>query len=80
MARQRRVALLIESSRSYGRGVLKGIAAYAHSHGHWKLRHHEMRIDADPPTWLRKWRGDGVIARIETSTIYSRFFNYYFSV
>ena len=66
MTKQRRVALLIESSRGYGRGVLRGIAAYAHSQGNWALRHYEMMIDADPPAWLPRWRGDGVIARIET--------------
>ena len=66
MTKQRRVALLIESSRSYGRGVLRGIARYAHSQGTWALRHHEMMIDADPPDWLKRWDGDGVIARIES--------------
>jgi len=63
------VALLIESSRSYGRGLLRGIAKYAHVRGDWALRHQEMSIDADPPAWLRRWDGDGIIARIETEAM-----------
>jgi LacI family transcriptional regulator len=35
-----RVALLIESSRTYGRGVLRGIAKYAHIHGPWSIIPH----------------------------------------
>ncbi|MFG0265593.1 MAG: substrate-binding domain-containing protein [Rhodopirellula sp. JB055] len=62
----RLVALLIESSRAYGRGLLRGIAAYAQEHSHWSLRHQEMAINADPPSWLSKWRGDGVLVRAET--------------
>ncbi len=62
----KKVALLIESSRSYGRGVLEGIAAYVRTHRNWSLRHQEMSIDAEPPTWLSDWQGDGILARIET--------------
>jgi LacI family transcriptional regulator len=65
-ARRRRVALLIESSRAYGRGLLRGIAAYAHTHGPWSLFHQERRLGDDAPHWFRRWKGDGVIARIES--------------
>jgi LacI family transcriptional regulator, galactose operon repressor len=60
-----RVALLIESSRGYGRGLLQGIADYVRVHGHWSVyleRHHLYDV---PPAWLKKWRGDGIIARVE---------------
>lgn len=63
----RNVALLIESSRSYGRGLLEGVAAYVRAHGRWSLRHQEMSIDADPPRWLHRWKGDGILARIESN-------------
>ncbi|MCR9119338.1 MAG: DNA-binding transcriptional regulator [bacterium] len=62
----RQVALLIESSRSYGRGLMRGIAAYAQEQGNWSLRHQEMSINADPPGWIMKWQGDGVLVRAET--------------
>lgn len=62
----RQVALLIESSRAYGRGLLQGIAAYAQEHGNWSLRHQEMAINAEPPYWLTRWKGDGILVRAET--------------
>jgi LacI family transcriptional regulator len=61
-----RVALLIESSRAYGRGLLRGIADFAKAHGDWSIFHQERSLDAGPPDWFKEWRGDGVIARIET--------------
>ena len=65
-ANVRQVALLIESSRVYGRGLLQGIATFAREQGNWSLRHQEMSINADPPHWLSKWRGDGILVRAET--------------
>ncbi|MEP4078327.1 substrate-binding domain-containing protein [Haloferula sp.] len=61
------VALLIESSRSYGRGLLEGIAAYVRFGGAWSLRHQEMSFDAVTPAWLHDWEGDGILARIESA-------------
>src|ERR1051326_7040083 len=60
-----RVALLIESSRTYGRGILRGIANYAHVHGPWSIYSHERELHSGIPEWLRTWKGDGIIARIE---------------
>ncbi len=63
------VALLIESSRAYGRGVLQGIARYVREHGPWSIFHQERRASDPPPAWLKGWRGAGVIARIEDSQL-----------
>ena len=60
-----RVALLVETSRTYGRGILRGIARYAHVNGPWSLYIQERELHSGIPDWLRLWRGDGVIARIE---------------
>jgi LacI family transcriptional regulator len=60
-----KVALLIESSRTYGRGVLRGIARYIHLHGAWSCYLEERELHFGIPDWLRHWRGDGVIARIQ---------------
>src|SRR5258708_8367235 len=64
-----RAALLIESSRGYGRGLLRGIADYVRVHGPWSIylqRHH--LYDATP-AWLKNWHGDGIIARVENRRI-----------
>jgi LacI family transcriptional regulator len=65
MHRQRKVALVIESSREYGRGLLLGIARYAREHGGWSMFLRPRGLDQMAPSWLRRWRGDGILARIE---------------
>lgn len=69
MRRLRAVALLIETSNAYARGLLKGILAYIRAHQSWSLYIPEQERGAKPPGWLRNWKGDGVIARIETEEI-----------
>lgn len=59
------VALLIESSRAYGRGLLHGIAHYARLHGRWSIYHYERSLNDPAPDWLANWRGQGIIARLE---------------
>jgi LacI family transcriptional regulator len=60
----RRVAVLIESSRAYGRGLLRGVARYNREHGHWSVYLQPHGLDDPPPRWLNRWRGDGILVRI----------------
>ena len=69
MSRNIRVALLIESSREYGRGLLRGVADYARTHGGWSIYHHERSLSDAPPRWLRGWNGDGIIVRAESPRV-----------
>jgi LacI family transcriptional regulator len=69
--RRREVALLIETSNGYARALLNGIIAYMREHESWSVYLGEHGRGDDPPKWLRKWRGDGVIARIENDRIAS---------
>ena len=66
MKRPRKVALLIETSNAYARELLHGIRSWLREHGSWTLWLAEAGRGADPPAWIRDWRGDGIIARIET--------------
>ena len=59
-----KVGLLIESSRGYGRSLLRGIARYARTHTTWSLLHQEMTIESQPPAWWESSAIDGVIARV----------------
>lgn len=61
----RRVILLIESSRAYGRGCLVGIGAYLRDHGPWQILHWERGPSDELPALAKRWRSHGVIARIE---------------
>ena len=64
--RRRRVALIIESSRAYGRGLFLGIAKFVREHHEWSVQSEEWKWTDAFPVWLRNWGGDGVIARVET--------------
>jgi LacI family transcriptional regulator len=69
MRKQKSVALLIETSNAYARGLLSGIAAYIHEHELWSIYMLEQERGAAPPSWLKNWNGDGLIARIENEQI-----------
>jgi LacI family transcriptional regulator len=60
----RHVALLIETSREYGRGLLRGIIKYQNEHGFWSVYFKPHGLGDPPPSWLRTWRGDGILARV----------------
>ena len=61
-----RVALLIESSRSYGRELLMGIAKYVRIHGPWSIEFEEGDPGEQFPKWFGRWKWDGIIARVST--------------
>src|SRR5438552_12072288 len=56
------VALLVETARSYGRNVLRGIGDYSRIHGRWVFH---LTTDAPEQTAPPKteWDGDGIIAQ-----------------
>jgi len=58
-----RVALNVETSIDYGRGVLRGIADYLRRHGPWSIWLEQREQHAAPPAWLRRWDGEGLITR-----------------
>lgn len=68
-ARRRQVALLIETSNAYARGLLQGVVHYIREHEPWSFYLMEQGRGDDPPPWLERWKGDGIIARIETPKI-----------
>ncbi len=69
LRRRWRVACLIETSNAYGRGLLEGIVDFVQEHEAWSIYLPEQGRGAQPPEWLRTWRGDGVIARIENAEV-----------
>lgn len=69
LMKRRLVALLIETSNGYCRGLLEGVIAYTKVHGNWSVYLTEQERGAPPPAWLKSWGGHGIIARIETDSI-----------
>lgn len=60
------VALIIETSMAYGRGLLRGISRYVTAHGYWSIYVDQRSLNDPPPTWLDDWNGHGVIMRAQT--------------
>ncbi len=62
-SQQPHVALIIETSKIYGREILRGISRYARLHGPWSIFASERGQDDPDPPWLANWHGDGIITR-----------------
>lgn len=60
------VALIIETSMAYGRGLLKGISQYVTENGYWSTYVDQRSLNDPPPAWLQSWKGHGVIMRAQT--------------
>lgn len=65
MPRIPHVALLIETSRGYGRDLLRGVIRYLGEHGPWSIYFQPHDLSAPPPPWLKNWHGDGILVRID---------------
>lgn len=61
-----RVAVVIEASNAYARGLLAGIHRHVREHEPWTIFLPEHGRGSPPLERLASWRGDGVIARVET--------------
>jgi LacI family transcriptional regulator len=59
-----RVALLVETSTSYGRELLHGITIYLRENGPWLVQLEQRSIREPPPRWLDGWKVDGMISRL----------------
>ncbi|MHC4516964.1 MAG: XylR family transcriptional regulator [Planctomycetota bacterium] len=64
----RHVAILVETARAYGRGVIRGLARYNRERGRWSTYFQPQGLGDPPPPWLNTWKGDGIIARIDNPT------------
>jgi LacI family transcriptional regulator len=60
-----RIALLIQSSTEYGRGLLRGIGSYLQAHGPWTVFHRVGLLPDHLSPQLRQWRPHGIIGQFE---------------
>ena len=58
-----KIALLVETSRGYGRGLLRGIVKYSRLHGLWQFHLTPGDFEQIVPK-MKDWKGDGIIARV----------------
>jgi LacI family transcriptional regulator len=64
--RRRHVLLIVETTMSFGRGVLEGISRFLVEHPRWSVQLDLRELQAAPPAWLDRWKGDGIITRSTT--------------
>jgi len=60
----RHVAVLIETSREYGRGLLRGVSRFHREHPNWSIYFEQQDLGASLPRWFLSWKGDGILARV----------------
>ena len=65
------VALLLETSTEYGRGLLRGILRFSRLHGPWSLCVAPGHFDQALPK-AKSWKGTGIIARINSREMEAR--------
>jgi len=63
------VALIVETSTSFGRRLLYGISEYLRENSPWTVYFTERSVYDPIPPWLTKWTGDGIISRVESPEI-----------
>ena len=66
---RRNIAVVVEASNAYGRQLLAGIYDHVCEIDHWCTFLPEHGRGLPPLEELAAWRGDGIIARIETEEI-----------
>ena len=61
--KKKKVLLLIETSRSFGRQVIQGVSHFVTERRGWSLIFQDRSALERLPEWLKHWDGDGVISR-----------------
>jgi len=60
----KRIAVMIETSSAFGRGLLGGVSRFYRDDKAWSVYFKPYNLSEALPTWLRGWEGDGILARI----------------
>ena len=66
---QKAVALLVETSRAYGRGICRGVARFAEQHPDWMILYQERNLKESIPDFLRKYKVDGILMRVDQPSV-----------
>ena len=69
MVHEKNIAVIVETSNSYARGVLRGIHDYARTRLGWTLYLTEHGRHEFDESFAGNWKFDGAIARIETDSM-----------
>ena len=68
-AARRDVAIVVDASRSFSRGVLAGVSRWTREHAAWTLAIDDRDGDAPIPDWLLGWSGDGLVSGVDETAL-----------
>ncbi|NWK55265.1 DNA-binding transcriptional regulator [Verrucomicrobiaceae bacterium N1E253] len=60
----KKIAVSVESSRAFGRGLIQGICDFAAKRDDWQLFYHESTLQMKLADWVDQHNWDGIITRI----------------
>lgn len=63
------VALIVESSLASGREILQGLTRYIREHRSWSVFYEPRSLVESVPTWLKRWDGNGIVARVSSPQV-----------
>lgn len=70
MKKRRKIGLIIESSRGFGRDLLLGVANFAQAIDTWEIVYQERTLSEGIPDWLSQVELDGLIVRPDSGQLY----------
>lgn len=65
----REVAIAIEASASFSRGVFQGVSRWMREHECWTITIDDRQPGFPIPGWFQKWEGHGLISGLEESSL-----------
>ncbi|RKX46912.1 MAG: xylose operon transcription regulator XylR [Verrucomicrobia bacterium] len=68
-AKRPHVAVLTETTHTAGRNTLRGIGQYIKEHEPWSTYYAPRTLGEKAPSWLKGWKGDGIIARVSSEPV-----------
>lgn len=69
MSSSLRIAMFVESSRNFGRGLIAGVVSFAKEQPDWQLSYREFSLGEWNSAWTSQGRFDGIIARITSEAM-----------
>jgi LacI family transcriptional regulator len=71
-AMKKKVLLLVETSRSFGRQIIQGVSQFIMEHRDWTIIFQDRSVHEKFPDWLKYWDGDGVISRTDDAETFQQ--------
>ena len=69
VAGTRDVAIVMETSTAFSRGVLAGVSHWMAEHDGWAIAIDDCRKSAATPRWLLRWAGDGLLSGVDEKAL-----------